>query len=277
MVLTTCFMLLVVSALSGSNTKSTAAATAATAPPATHCGKWQHGMNLEGHVIVGADGSRSIQTSSAGECCNKCKRTAGCLGWTWNGPPNKGCYCKNGAVRLQQGAKQQVSSILGTGPPLPLVPSPPPPLACSTSPPKQCPWFDQTLPRSERVSKLVGAMTPEEKLAQLDTGAPAILRLAVPSYHWRNNVLHGTVDNGVSTQFPQSVGMAASFDVDALHAAARVMSDEQRAKHNIKLKETGGNSIMDYGLDLWGPNINMFRDGREGGLPGVAFVAHEHN
>ena len=95
-------------------------------------------------------------------------------------------------------------------------------------------------------------MTLEEKLAQLDTDTPAIPRLTVPSYHWRNNVLHGTVDNGVSTQFPQSVGMAASFDVGALHAAARVMSDEQRVKHNIKLKETGGNSVMDYGLDFCG-------------------------
>ena len=53
--------------------------------------------------------------------------------------------------------------------------------------------------------------------------------------------------------------MAASWDVAALHGAARVMSDEQRAKHNIKTAETGGDSIMDYGLDLWGPNINMFR------------------
>ena len=42
--------------------------------------------------------------------------------------------------------------------------------------------------------------------------------------------------------------MAASFDVAALHAAARVMSDEQRAKHNIKRRETGGDSTMDYGL-----------------------------
>ena len=56
--------------------------------------------------------------------------------------------------------------------------------------------------------------------------------------------------------------MAASWDVAALFGAARVMSDEQRAKHNIKTAETGGDSIMDYGLDLWGPNINMFRRAR---------------
>eukprot|EP01051_Picozoa_sp_SAG22_P012543 SAG22_NODE_1314_length_4773_cov_3.303594_2_plen_210_part_00 len=100
--------------------------------------------------------------------------------------------------------------------------------------------------------------------ARPPAGTPSIPRLGVPAYHWRNNILHGTVDNGVSTQFPQSVGMAASWDVDALHGAARVMSDEQRAKHNINIAETGGDSEMDYGLDLWGPNINMFRDPRWG-------------
>jgi hypothetical protein len=99
------------------------------------------------------------------------------------------------------------------------------------------------------------APQPQEKVAQLVVGTPAIERLGVPAYHWRNNILHGTVDNGLSTQFPQSVGMAASWDVVGLHAAARVMADEQRAKHNLKLAETGGDSTMDYGLDLWGPNI----------------------
>jgi beta-glucosidase len=118
------------------------------------------------------------------------------------------------------------------------------------------PWFDMSLPRAQRVGALVGAMTLEEKVAQLVVDTPKIERLGVPAYHWRNNILHGTVDNGVSTQFPQSIGMAASWDVPSLNGAARIMSDEQRAKHNIKIAETGGDSVMDYGLDLWGPNIN---------------------
>ena len=120
----------------------------------------------------------------------------------------------------------------------------------------QRPWFDQSLPRAERVAALIAAMAPHEKVAQLVVGTPAIERLGVPAYHWRNNILHGTVDNGLSTQFPQSVGMAASWDAPGLHAAARVMADEQRAKHNLKIAETGGDSVMDYGLDLWGPNIS---------------------
>jgi hypothetical protein len=37
-----------------------------------------------------------------------------------------------------------------------------------------------------------------------------------------------------------------------LRKAARVMADEQRAKHNINMAINDGNSLMDYGLDLWG-------------------------
>eukprot|EP00729_Bicosta_minor_P017988 gene17988-8538_t len=88
-------------------------------------------------------------------------------------------------------------------------------------------WLDTSVARHVRVAALVAAMNTSEKLQQLVTKTPAIPHLLVPAYHWRNNILHGTVDNGVSTQFPQSIGMAASFDTVALNAAARVMSDEQ--------------------------------------------------
>ena len=74
-------------------------------------------------------------------------------------------------------------------------------------PPAPRPWFDQRLPRAQRVAALVSAMTPAEKVAQMVVGTPKIERLGVPAYHWRNNILHGTVDNGLSTQFPQSIGV----------------------------------------------------------------------
>ena len=61
----------------------------------------------------------------------------------------------------------------------------------------------------------------------IQISAHASCRCSQPTLIGRNNILHGTVDNGVSTQFPQSIGMAASFDTAALNAAARVMADEQ--------------------------------------------------
>ena len=91
----------------------------------------------------------------------------------------------------------------------PLLLAAPAALTASAAPPAPAPrpWFDQRLPRAQRVAALVEAMTPAEKVAQMVVGTPKIERLGVPAYHWRNNILHGTVDNGLSTQFPQSIGV----------------------------------------------------------------------
>jgi len=126
------------------------------------------------------------------------------------------------------------------------------------------PWFDTNLSREDRVSALVNEMTTDEKLQQLVTNAPRIPRLGVKAYHWRNNAIHGLSDNGLSTQFPQAIGMAATFDPQLMRSVARVIADEQRAKHNVRTKNGTRDSEMNYGLDLWGPNINMFRDPRWG-------------
>jgi beta-glucosidase len=121
------------------------------------------------------------------------------------------------------------------------------------------PWLNWTLPTAERVKALVGAMRLEEKCAQLVRDTPRIERLGLPAYNWRNNVLHGTVENGISTIFPMPIGLAASFDVDLLAKSAGVWAEEQRAAHNIKMGEEGLKDCpMNFGLNLWGPNINLF-------------------
>lgn len=109
---------------------------------------------------------------------------------------------------------------------------------------------------SRRVDELVASLTLSEKTQQLVRQTKAVPRLGLPSYNWRNNVLHGVVDNGVSTMFPQAIGLAASWDAELLLASSRVWAEEQRAKFNERVA-TDGSSGMNYGLDLWGPNINM--------------------
>ena len=56
-------------------------------------------------------------------------------------------------------------------------------------------------------------MTIQEVMQQLvddfASAPPAIPQLGVISYDWRSNVLHGLVDNGVSTQFPMPIGIAS--------------------------------------------------------------------
>ena len=68
----------------------------------------------------------------------------------------------------------------------------------------------------KRAEELVGKMTIEEKASQLRFDAPAIERLGIPAYNWWNEALHGVARAGVSTMFPQAIGMAATFDEEAL-------------------------------------------------------------
>ena len=69
------------------------------------------------------------------------------------------------------------------------------------------------LENARRTAKaLVAQMTAEEKMSQLLFESPAIERLGIQEYNWWNEACHGVARAGVATVFPQSIGMAASFD-----------------------------------------------------------------
>lgn len=99
------------------------------------------------------------------------------------------------------------------------------------------PWYDRTLPVEERVEKLIDSMTIEEKIGQMMHDAPAIDRLGIPAYNWWNECLHGVARAGLATVYPQAIGLAATFDDEALHRAAQIISDEARAKHHQFVRE----------------------------------------
>lgn len=92
--------------------------------------------------------------------------------------------------------------------------------------------------------------------------SPAIERLGIPEYNWWNEALHGVGRAGLATVFPQSIGMAATFDNDAVLAAFNAVSDEARAKYNGFRRE--GRHGRYQGLTFWTPNVNIFRDPRWG-------------
>jgi len=144
-------------------------------------------------------------------------------------------------------------------------------------------YKDPNLPLEERVDDLVSRMTLEEKVSQMVHPAAGIPRLDVPEYNWWNECLHGVARAGIATVFPQSIGMAASFDQELMHEVATAISDEARAKHH-EFARRGDRGIY-KGLTFWSPNINIFRDPRWGrgqetygedpyltGRMGVAFV-----
>lgn len=113
-----------------------------------------------------------------------------------------------------------------------------------------------------RARALVAQMTLPEKVAQLQNEAPAIERLDVPAYNWWNEGLHGLARSGYATVFPQSIGLAASWDPHLLGRIGTTISIEARAKFNAI---GAGNDHGHYqGLTLWAPNINIFRDPRWG-------------
>src|SRR3989454_11881980 len=93
-------------------------------------------------------------------------------------------------------------------------------------------YQNQELPFEVRVSDLVGRMTLEEKVSQMQDVAPAIERLGIPEYNWWNEALHGVARSGLATSFPQAIGLAATWDDSLIFRMASVISDEARAKRS---------------------------------------------
>src|ERR1700749_4692473 len=87
-------------------------------------------------------------------------------------------------------------------------------------------WLDPSLPLDTRVHDLISRLTPEEKVYQMMNSTPAIPRLHIPEYDWWNEALHGVARSGISTIFPQPIGMAATFDASLVHEVANGISDE---------------------------------------------------
>ena len=122
-------------------------------------------------------------------------------------------------------------------------------------------YLNPSLPAEQRAADLVRKMTLEEKATQLVNQARAIPRLGVPAYDWWSESLHGVAVNG-TTEFPEPVGLAATFDAPAIHAMAIAIGTEGRIKHAQDVR--AGHSDIFEGLDFWAPNINIFRDPRWG-------------
>jgi beta-glucosidase len=148
--------------------------------------------------------------------------------------------------------------------------------------PAKMPFMNPALPTEQRVDDLVKRMTLEEKASQLVNQSRAIPRLGIPAYDWWSEALHG-VASGTATVFPEPVGLASSFDPEAIHQMAVVIGTEGRAKYNMAVR-AGERKIFE-GITFWSPNINIFRDPRWGrgqetygedpfltGRMGVAFV-----
>jgi beta-glucosidase len=124
-------------------------------------------------------------------------------------------------------------------------------------------FLDPTLPIEARVQDLVSRLTLQEKIGQLVFNAPAIPRLNIPSYDYWSEALHGVARNGRATVFPQAIGLAATWDPALVQRVASAIGDEARAKYHEAVRRHGF-SGHNQGLNVWSPNVNIFRDPRWG-------------
>ena len=91
-------------------------------------------------------------------------------------------------------------------------------------------YMNRNMSAQQRAADLVRRMTVEEKVTQLVNQSRAVPRLNVPDYDWWSESLHGVARDG-TTEFPEPVGLAATFDPDAIHRMAIVIGTEGRASH----------------------------------------------
>ena len=114
-----------------------------------------------------------------------------------------------------------------------------------------------------KAAALVAQLTLDEKVDQLLNVAPEIPRLHIPAYNWWTESLHGALGAVPTTNFPEPIGLAATFDESLLQQVAATISVEVRGLHALGRK-TGKLGRIGTGLDTWSPNINIFRDPRWG-------------
>jgi beta-glucosidase len=122
-------------------------------------------------------------------------------------------------------------------------------------------YLDTKLTPEQRAADLVQRMTLVEKATQMQNNSAAVPRLNIPAYQWWSEALHGVINEGV-TEYPEPIGLAATFDVPGIHTMAAQIGIEGRIKHVQNARE-GHTGIMG-GLDFWSPNLNIFRDPRWG-------------
>ena len=134
--------------------------------------------------------------------------------------------------------------------------------SAEASPGSGRPWLDISKPIDERVKLLVEQLTTSEKASLIYFCQPAIERLGIPAFNQSNECLHGVLNHGPFTVFPQAIGLAATFEPEAIHEMADAISDEGRAKWNAtKGADLGPMTSM---ISFWTPVVNMARDPRWG-------------
>ena len=146
------------------------------------------------------------------------------------------------------------------------------------------PWCDRTLTVSARVELLIDSMSLEEMASQLRArAAPRVERLGVPFFCFGQSIAGRAAmfdawvptgdergyaefeENGASHwSFPRSLGLGATWNITALATYGDALSTAARVGFNTGTEEIVRGNHCPGSLVIWGPNINLMRDGRWG-------------
>ena len=133
---------------------------------------------------------------------------------------------------------------------------------------KSLPIYDDTKSFEERIEILVKELSPKEKGHLITLWNKGVPRLGINTF-MPGEALHGLASpkHNPSTVFPQSIGLAASWDPDLIREMGDAVSDEARAQfHNGPVIPQRWNKILGQRgpLTFWSPVVNMARDPRWG-------------
>ena len=119
------------------------------------------------------------------------------------------------------------------------------------------PFLNPALTLKDRISDLISRLTLEEKAGFIPSRNQPAERLGIAPWAIGAEGAHGFVDReGNNTTFPQTIGLAASWDRDLLRRIGEAAATEARIffrKHDRQ-----------KGLAFWSPTIDMERDPRWG-------------
>jgi len=118
------------------------------------------------------------------------------------------------------------------------------------------PYQNHHLPLELRVKDLISRFTIEEKINLMCQYQDQIERLGVKPYKHGTEAAHGMAWLGEATTFPQSIGLACTWDTELLQQVGSAIGDEARGFYK---KDPTTN-----GLTLWAPTVDMERDPRWG-------------
>ncbi|WP_461168909.1 glycoside hydrolase family 3 C-terminal domain-containing protein [Arthrobacter sp. Z1-15] len=107
-----------------------------------------------------------------------------------------------------------------------------------------------TLPTVRTPENLLAALNGAGKAALLHQHSPGVEELGLAEFRTGTEAAHGVAWLGTATVFPQTVGLAATWDEDLLRRVGRAVGQEVRAK---KAADPA------VSLNVWAPVVNPLR------------------